>query len=62
MSLFCKHLSYEVLSWKWENLGKPNQRILAEVKCKKCGKIFTETIQGDKITAFLMVYEDKFGR
>lgn len=62
MGLFCKHLSYEVISWKWENLGKPNQRIRAEMKCRKCGKGFSETIEGDKVEAFAMVYEEKFGR
>jgi lysyl-tRNA synthetase class I len=61
-NLFCKHDKYEVLTWRYQNLGKPDQYIMARIKCNNCGKILEKTITGDRMNAFAVVYDDKFGR
>ena len=58
---FCTHGKYDVISWKYVNLGKYNQYIEARVKCVDCGKIVTKKIEGDRCNAFATVYDDKFG-
>lgn len=60
LGLFCSHKKYEVLGWKYENIGKQNQRIIARVRCDNCGKIIEKIIDGDKMNAFATVYEEKF--
>jgi hypothetical protein len=62
LSWFCKHDRYEVISWKYVNLGKYDQYIEATVKCNDCGKIIKKNIEGDRCNAFAVVYDDKFGR
>jgi hypothetical protein len=61
MFLFCGHKDYKVLGWKYVNLRKPTEYIEARVQCQKCGKIVFKKIEGEKINAFVTIYEDKFG-
>lgn len=61
LSWFCKHNNYEVLGWKYVNIGKPDQHIEARVMCKDCGKVVIKEIDRDKEKAFAAVYDDKFG-
>lgn len=61
LAWFCKHEKYEVLGWKYVNIGKYDQYIEARVKCNDCGKIVTKKIDSDTEAAFATVYDDKFG-
>ena len=61
IKLFCNHERYEVIGWKYINIGKYDQKIEASIICSDCGKKIKKIIQGDKIEAFALVYEDKFG-
>lgn len=58
---FCTHEKYEVLGWKYANLGKENQYIEARVKCDACGKIVTKKIDKAHCDLFATIYDDKFG-
>ena len=58
--LFCKHISYDVLRWHYENEGKFNQSIVASSKCKVCGKMFEKRVEGDTCRAFATVYSDQY--
>ena len=60
IELFCKHKKYEVITWRYQNLNKPNQNILAKVQCTKCNKVFDKVIEGDAMDIFAYVYEDKY--
>lgn len=61
MKLFCKHEKYEVITWRYQNFNKPNQRIIATVNCLCCGKENIEKIITDQSTmdVFAFVHEDK---
>ena len=58
--LFCKHVSYDVLKWHYENEGMYNQYITAKIKCKLCGKVTEKRIEGDTCRAFAVVYADQY--
>lgn len=58
---FCGHNNYEVLGWKYVNMGKYNQYIEARVKCNDCGKTVIKKIDNDMCAAFATVYDEKFG-
>ncbi len=58
--LFCKHVSYDVLKWHYENEGMYNQCIVASIKCKLCGKLLEKRIMGNTCGAFAEVYADKY--
>jgi lysyl-tRNA synthetase class I len=62
LSLFCKHDNYEVITWKYVNIGKYDQYIEARVKCDNCGKIVTKKIEGERAAVFAVIYDDKFGQ
>lgn len=62
LSWFCTHEKYDVLSWKYINIGKPDQKIEATIRCKNCEKIVKKIIDGDRINAFAVVYDDKYLR
>ena len=59
MGIFCKHVSYDVLKWHYENEGMYNQFIAAKVKCKLCGKVFEKKIEGDTCHVFASVYAEQ---
>jgi len=60
MGIFCKHEKSEVVSWKYENIGKPEQQIKAKMRCTKCGKEYIKVVSGERMEAFSIVYEDRF--
>ena len=62
LNLFCKHERYDVISWRYCNIGKYNQYIEASIICKQCGKQVTKEIKGDKCKAFETAYEEQYGR
>lgn len=59
---FCNHKKYEVIGWKYVNMGKYDQYIEAKVKCNTCGKIVIKKIEKEMCAAFATVYDDLFGR
>lgn len=61
-NLFCKHDKYEVITWRYQNLNKSNQSILAKIICSKCGKVLDKEISGPAMNTFAFVYEDKYLR
>ena len=60
LNLFCKHNRYEVLTWKYQNLNRDDQKIVARVRCLDCGKIVEKVIEGDSMSTFAFVYDDKY--
>lgn len=60
LNIFCKHKNYEVITWRYQNLNKPDQKILAKIRCQDCGKVVDRIIEGDTMDTFAFVYEDKF--
>lgn len=62
LSWFCNHEKYEVLSWKYINLGRYDQSIEAKVKCKNCNKVVIKKIEGDRCAAFAIAYEEFYGK
>jgi len=61
LAWFCKHDRYEVLGWKYVNLGRYDQYIEAKVRCSDCGKIVIKKIDHDRCAAFATIYDEKFG-
>ena len=59
---FCNHEKYDVITWKYVNLGKYDQHIEATVVCKNCGKTVKKIIEGDRCNVFAVVYDDKFAK
>ena len=59
-NIFCKHEKYEVITWRYQNLNKPNQKILAKIVCSKCGKVIDKEITGSAMDTFAYIYEDKY--
>ena len=59
--LFCTHKKYDVLGWKYVNMGKYDQYIEAKTQCINCGKIIIRKIEGDRCAAFATIYDEKFG-
>lgn len=61
INLFCTHKNYDVLTWRYVNLNKPDQKIVARIKCIDCGKIFERIItERSTMETFAIVYDDKF--
>lgn len=58
--LGCKHKNYEVITWRYKNFNRPDQKILAKIRCQDCGKIIDRAIEGDMVNTFAFVYEDKY--
>lgn len=57
----CKHDKYDVITWRYQNLNKENQRIIATVHCLTCGEDVEKVITDRAIMdTFAFVYDDKY--
>lgn len=60
-NIFCKHEKYDVITWRYQNLNKPDQKIIAKITCLNCGKVLDKVISDKNIMdTFAFIYEDKY--
>ena len=61
LKLFCKHITYDVIKWQFEDGADAGQFITAQIRCKICGKLTEKHLEGDNCRAFAAVYAGNAG-